>query len=320
MSTSPRLGIPFISGQQSQPEVTHNTAVVILQTLLAGVISTLSAPPSSPADGDAYIIGTGASGAWGGRDNKIAVWYGGWNYVPGVDSDGSEIAMGADQAGLSVYDVREGAQKVWSGSVWAAAAGGGAGTPPTIVQHGAENAGAQGITLGAAPTNGNLLVAMCFNGTVDSAGSGWAKYADNGSGSDYGTIYTKTAGASESATQDPLSSAPGNGCIAMWEIHGVVTIVASSTQNEQTGLSGSSSALPLPVNMLFLGALSLLSSSNNITGAYNVVVDDLLDTGASHQIASGHATKADAPFGQIFAAFSGSGSPGNKGSGILLST
>lgn len=318
MTTSPKLGIPFVSGQQNQPEVTHNQAVVLLQALLAGVIGTLNAPPGSPADGDSYIIGTSPSGVWSTRANKIAVYYGGWLYVPGLDSDGAEMPMGAEQAGLSVYSVGDGGQRAWNGTVWASTAGGGAGTPPTIIQHGAENAGAASITLGGAPANGNLLVAMFFNSATDAVGSGWTKIAENSSGTDYGVIATKTAGGAESATQSPVGSAPGTGCIAMWELHGVASVIVTSVQAEQSGLSGSSGALPLPANMLFLGATSLVSASNSITGAYNVATDNLLNTGSGRQIVSGHADAGIAAFGQIFAAFSGSGTPGNKSSGILL--
>lgn len=35
---------------------------------------TLTAPPGSPANGDTYIPATGATGAWAGKANQIAVW------------------------------------------------------------------------------------------------------------------------------------------------------------------------------------------------------------------------------------------------------
>jgi hypothetical protein len=36
--------------------------------------ATTSAPPGSPAPGDRYLVPTGASGAWAGNANRIAIW------------------------------------------------------------------------------------------------------------------------------------------------------------------------------------------------------------------------------------------------------
>ena len=63
MSTSAVLGLPFIAGQQSQPEVTHNQALVMLQALLNGAVAQQNAPPGSPAEGACYIVGTAPTGA-----------------------------------------------------------------------------------------------------------------------------------------------------------------------------------------------------------------------------------------------------------------
>jgi hypothetical protein len=122
MSTSPDLGIPFIAEQQVQPEVTHNSALVVMSALLKGVISSGgNTPPGSPTEGDAYIIGTAGTGAWNGKNNKIAIYYNGaWNYIPGVDDNGAQIAMGARQEGMVVYDQAINGLQVWSGSAWVA--------------------------------------------------------------------------------------------------------------------------------------------------------------------------------------------------------
>ncbi|KAA2283464.1 DUF2793 domain-containing protein, partial [Arenimonas fontis] len=38
-------------------------------------------PPASPAEGDRYIVPAGATGAWAGRTDQIAVWVNGaWEY------------------------------------------------------------------------------------------------------------------------------------------------------------------------------------------------------------------------------------------------
>src|ERR1700753_3799804 len=36
--------------------------------------STTTTPPSSPLQGDAYVIPTGATGVWAGKTTQIAVW------------------------------------------------------------------------------------------------------------------------------------------------------------------------------------------------------------------------------------------------------
>lgn len=125
MTTTPYLGVPFISSQQAQPEVTHNTAVIMLQALALGAQALQDAPPGSPADGDTYIVGDAPTGLWAGQANKIAIFLGGWVFIPGLDSDGAEIDMGDDQVGLSVWLQSEGAFYVWLGGSagWAAESG-----------------------------------------------------------------------------------------------------------------------------------------------------------------------------------------------------
>lgn len=120
MTTSPHLGIPLIDSQQAQPEVTHNEAVLLLQALSAGALGLQNAPPVSPADGDVWIVGSAGSGAWNGRSNRVAIYFGGtWLFVPGFDSDGVIIAMGAAQEGLMVYRQDLNALWIWTGAAWA---------------------------------------------------------------------------------------------------------------------------------------------------------------------------------------------------------
>lgn len=128
MTTTPDLGIPELAQSQANPDITHNEALVLIQALLNGVINrTTETPPVSPTEGDAYIIGDGspaASGAWTGRANSIAIFWGGsWRFVPGNDDDGTPITMGARQEGLSVWVRDEEQFVVWSGSPQAWTAG-----------------------------------------------------------------------------------------------------------------------------------------------------------------------------------------------------
>jgi len=126
MTTSADLGISYIAGQQAQPEITHNTALNQIQILQTGVISVaLNTPPGSPAQGDTYILGASPTGVWAGRANCLAGYFGtAWVFVPGNDSNGAPITMGARHEGLKVYSKADNALYVWSGSAWAASASG----------------------------------------------------------------------------------------------------------------------------------------------------------------------------------------------------
>jgi hypothetical protein len=87
MTDTPRLALPAIEAAQAQKHVTHNEALVLLDCLvqLAVVSRTLAAPPASPADGASYIPAAGASGAWSGWDNQIALFNGGgWQRIAPV--------------------------------------------------------------------------------------------------------------------------------------------------------------------------------------------------------------------------------------------
>ena len=121
MTTSPDLGIPYIASSQAQPEVTHNDALNMLIALQKGAIDKdLNAPPGSPTNGDVYIVGPAPTGAWAGKANKIAIYAtNAWTFVPGNDSNGSNIAMGARHEGLKIWVQDENVLYGWSGSAWA---------------------------------------------------------------------------------------------------------------------------------------------------------------------------------------------------------
>ena len=83
MTDTANLGLPCIEGSQAQKHVTHNDALCLLDTLvqLAVADRDLSAPPGSPAEGERWIVKTGATGVWAGHDNAIAAWQdGAWQF------------------------------------------------------------------------------------------------------------------------------------------------------------------------------------------------------------------------------------------------
>ena len=119
METSADLGLPYIDAQQAQPEVTHNEALNLVQALLNGVLSRGDdSPPASPANGDAYIVGTAPTGAWVGRSNSIAAYFDGWVFVPAEDDAGAAIAISARHEGVRVWVRDENQMYVWSGFEW----------------------------------------------------------------------------------------------------------------------------------------------------------------------------------------------------------
>ncbi len=76
---SPRLGLPYILASQAQKHVTHNEAILKLDSLvqLAVASKDVTTPPATPIEGESYIIPAGATGAWAGQEGKLGIWQGG---------------------------------------------------------------------------------------------------------------------------------------------------------------------------------------------------------------------------------------------------
>jgi hypothetical protein len=108
MSETPRLALPLLEAAQAQKHVTHNEALSRLDALVQSSVidRTLTAPPSGPSAGDAYIVGPSPTGYWAGHTGQLAVYYPtGWTYhVP--------------QIGWVVWVVAESRPVVWTGSDW----------------------------------------------------------------------------------------------------------------------------------------------------------------------------------------------------------
>jgi hypothetical protein len=194
MTTSADLGIAYLAGQQAQPEIIHNSALNQFQVLLSGVISVgLNTPPGSPAQGDTYILGASPTGAWSGRANCLAGYFGtGWVFVPGNDSAGTPIAMGVRQEGLRVWNKATDATYVWSGSAWVVATGGMAN--PMTTAGDLITGGASGTpTRLAAGSNGQVLTLAA--GVPSWAASGGGLAAAIISGNDYPFYMGSSSGA-----------------------------------------------------------------------------------------------------------------------------
>ncbi|MCP5039249.1 MAG: DUF2793 domain-containing protein [Rhodobacteraceae bacterium] len=107
---SDRLSLPYIQPSQAQKHVTHNEALQRLDILVQASVQSLeiTTPPGAPADGDAYVVGPGATGAWAGQDDNLTTWSDGvWAFFP-------------PQPGWHVIDLATGGLRSWDGTNWIA--------------------------------------------------------------------------------------------------------------------------------------------------------------------------------------------------------
>lgn len=82
MST-PNYSFPYVTNGGAGGEVTHNKALNMLDAIVdCSVVGFgTNAPPGSPNNGEAWLIGASPSGAWVANANDIAIWNDGWTYV-----------------------------------------------------------------------------------------------------------------------------------------------------------------------------------------------------------------------------------------------
>ena len=87
-----------------------NSNLDALDALAQPVIKSaiVAAPPGSPANGDAYIIPSGATGAWAGLTNQIAVWI----------SQTSTWEFYIPKSGWKVFDLATLSTLRYTGSAW----------------------------------------------------------------------------------------------------------------------------------------------------------------------------------------------------------
>lgn len=88
MELTPRLGLRTLIPGQAQKEITVNESWQLLDAVVAGAVEEPARidPPSAPAVGTSYVIGSGATGAWAGQDDAIAAFTpGGWRIIAPVD-------------------------------------------------------------------------------------------------------------------------------------------------------------------------------------------------------------------------------------------
>lgn len=205
---------------------------------------------------------------------------------------------------------------------WVDQSGGGGGgydkgNPPAIVQIAHSGSAVNGIVMGAAPTAGNLLVAICFNSASATGGSGWTKSLENASGTDWCDVMTKIAGASESATQSPMASTTTAGGCVIYELSATGTtpiFVTGTSQAEQTGTGNTPLLLPCAKDCLAISATAVITQT--ITNTFNAPALDVLDNTGNRKLAAAHYDLSLAPGAGLIATLSASGS--NKSASVII--
>jgi hypothetical protein len=105
--TSGRFALPFLLPGQAQKETFHNEALTAIDCALHPSVEDIADdPPAEPGIGQSWIVGDGATGAWSGRQDAIAVWTaGGWRFVAPVP-------------GMTAWDRAAGLWRYWTESGW----------------------------------------------------------------------------------------------------------------------------------------------------------------------------------------------------------
>lgn len=119
MSTTPKLALRYIVASQAQKEITHNEALNDLDVLVQPIVASrsLSAPPSSPSEGDAYIVGASPTGAWSGHAGEIALYFSGWRFK--VPEEGWRFYVTAEDAEARFKNGAWGTVSIDAATTWA---------------------------------------------------------------------------------------------------------------------------------------------------------------------------------------------------------
>lgn len=163
MTDTPQLGLPYIDAAQAQKHVTHNEALRILDACAQLAVATRAnlAPPAAPVDGERYLIPVGATGAFAGHVNDIAVWQdGAWRFL-------------TPRAGWLLYVVDEQEILLHDGTAWVAA------NPPPTQLNQLELLGLGTSANAANPLSAKLNAALFTARSGGEGGSGHLRMAFN---------------------------------------------------------------------------------------------------------------------------------------------
>lgn len=192
--------MPLLDAAQAQKHVTLNEALVRADVLGAGVAEDwgLVVPPGGPADGTAWIVGSGASGDWAGHDHEIALFLnGGWAFV-------------TPWTGMSLWVASGSLRVTWTGSDWldgqVAASPGGAATVQRVLEIDHTLAAGVSSTTGAVIPDKAVVLGVTGRVTTAITGAtGWS-LGVAGATTRYGTGYGTAPGSfGHGVTGQPLA-------------------------------------------------------------------------------------------------------------------
>lgn len=173
MATS-RLAIPTISANQAQKHVTHNEAIKKLDALVQASVKsrTTTAPPGSPAEGDAYLVPASATGAWASEDDNLTVYDGStWEFfAPG---EGWQVIVHDEDLVARYLSGAWGGFSAPSGATVAASANGAASALHVVEE---ELTGLSGATVDTTIQIPNRAIVFCVSTRTTTAVTGAASY------------------------------------------------------------------------------------------------------------------------------------------------
>ena len=88
---TPRYALPLLFAGQAQKEFYVNEAHALIDALLHAACEGEAAdPPATPTEGEAWLVGNGATGEWTGEDGKLASRQSG-NWLFTTPSEGMQL-------------------------------------------------------------------------------------------------------------------------------------------------------------------------------------------------------------------------------------
>ena len=178
-------------------------------------------------------------------------------------------ALSPGPAGYVLQTKGAGLDPAWEQDAYGSSGGG---TRPSVVQYASSAGNSGAVTLPAAPTNGNLLVAFAThynNVTATGFSNGWNVLLNrNGASTDGNTIATKIVDGDDGATITVFANVSGC-CITVFEIQNSsgVTFIPWKDIQEQTGLTTTTLKVGIPRdNCLLVGQFATVQASAAPTG------------------------------------------------------
>lgn len=137
MSTLPVTGANELVSGQALPETSINEALRHLDvghSRARPEDRDLTAPPGTCVDGACYLVDSTATGAWAGKDGKLAI-------AVGTDASNGWLFQNVEREGFRLYIKDEDVELLYNGSAWVVVSSSGNPTESIIIACGDETSG-----------------------------------------------------------------------------------------------------------------------------------------------------------------------------------